>query len=238
MTDPLYRDDSYLRSCEARVARIDESGGIVLDRTIFFPTGGGQPGDTGELERADGSRLPIANTVYGADRSEIVHMPAASDRPALEIGEPVVAHIDWARRYRHMRMHTALHIICAVMATKITGAQIGEEESRIDLDMREPPERETVLAAIMAAVEADHPISTEWITDEELDAKPELIKSMSVSPPRGSGRVRLVRIGEALDLQPCGGTHVKSTLEIGPVTISKIEKKGRLNRRIRIRLED
>ncbi|WP_321341166.1 alanyl-tRNA editing protein [Breoghania sp.] len=237
MTEHLFRDDSYLRSCEARVTGINERGGILLDRTVFFATGGGQPGDTGEIERADGSRIAIGATVFGEGKEQIIHVPT-EEAPLPEVGETVVAHIDWARRYRHMRMHTALHIICAVMKTKITGAQIGDQESRIDLNVEEPPQREDVLAAIMDEVNKDHAIGTEWITDEELDANPDLIKSMSVSPPRGTGLVRLVRIGENFDLQPCGGTHVKSTLEIGPVTITKIEKKGRLNRRIRIRLDD
>ncbi|WP_319774025.1 alanyl-tRNA editing protein [Breoghania sp.] len=237
MTEHLFREDSYLRSCEAHVTGINDRGGILLDRTIFFATGGGQPGDIGEIERADGSRIAVGATVFGDDKEQIIHVPA-SEGPLPEVGEPVVAHINWARRYRHMRMHTALHVICAVMKTKITGAQIGDQESRIDLNVEEPPEREAVLAAIMDAVNQDHAITTEWITDEELDANPDLIKSMSVSPPRGSGLVRLVRIGENFDLQPCGGTHVKSTQEIGLVTITKIEKKGRLNRRIRICLDD
>lgn len=237
MTEPLFRDDSYLRTCEARIVGINERGGVLLDRTVFFATGGGQPGDVGELEREDGSKIAIGATVFGENKQQIVHVPDA-DETLPAVGETVVAHIDWARRYRHMRMHTALHIICAAMRTKITGCQIGMDESRIDLDMQEPPEREAVEAAIMEAISADYAITTEWITDEELDANPDLIKSMSVSPPRGSGHVRLVRIGGDFDLQPCGGTHVKSTLEIGPVTITKIEKKGRLNRRIRIRLQD
>ena len=237
MTEALFRDDSYLKACEARVTGVNERGGILLDRTVFFATGGGQPGDTGMLERSDGSRIAIGATVFGETKEQIVHVPAAENTlPA--VGETVVAQIDWPRRYRHMRMHTALHIICAAMQTKITGAQIGEEESRIDLNMQDPPDRDAVLAAIMEAVNADHQVTSEWITDDQLDANPGLIKSMSVSPPRGSGLVRLVRIGDNFDLQPCGGTHVRSTAEIGPVTITKIEKKGRLNRRIRIRLDD
>ena len=236
MTEAIFRDDSYLQACEARVIRVNERGGILLDRTVFFATGGGQPGDTGEIERADGSRIAIGATLFGESKEQIVHVPAA-EGALPEVGEAVTARIDWPRRYRHMRMHTALHIICAAMQTKITGAQIGEDESRIDLNMEDPPDRDAVLGAIMAAVNADYVVTTEWITDEQLDANPDLIKSMSVSPPRGSGLVRLVRIGESFDLQPCGGTHVKSTLEIGPVTITKIEKKGRLNRRIRIRLD-
>ncbi|MEI2386133.1 alanyl-tRNA editing protein [Breoghania sp. JC706] len=237
MTEALFRDDSYLKTCEARVTGVNERGGILLDRTVFFATGGGQPGDTGTLERSDGSRIAIGATVFGETKEQVVHVPAA-EGALPEVGETVIAQIDWPRRYRHMRMHTALHIICAAMQTKITGAQIGEEESRIDLNMQDPPDRDAVLAAIMEAVNADHQVTSEWITDDQLDANPGLIKSMSVSPPRGSGLVRLVRIGDNFDLQPCGGTHVRSTAEIGPVTITKIEKKGRLNRRIRIRLDD
>ncbi|MDJ0929720.1 alanyl-tRNA editing protein [Breoghania sp.] len=238
MTEPLYRYDSHLSTCEARVTGINERGGILLDRTIFFATGDDQPGDTGELERSDGSHIAIGTTVFSDDKSEITHVPGEEGGSLPEIGEIVVAHIDWPRRYRHMRMHTALHTICAAIQTKTTGAQIGAEERRIDLNMQDPPDRNAVHDATMKAIDADLAVTSEWITDEELDANPDLIKSMSVSPPRGSGLVRLVRIGDTFDLQPCGGTHVKSTLEIGPVTITKIEKKGRLNRRIRIRLDE
>lgn len=237
MTEAVFRDDAYAKSCEARVIGINERGGILLDRSVFYATSGGQPGDTGEIELPGGESIRIGATVHGEDRSQIIHV-AADQAVMPAIGDTVVARIDWDRRHRHMRMHTALHIVCAVLQTKITGCQIGEEESRIDLDMPEPPERDAVREAIMAAVNADHAISTEWISDAELDANPDLVKSMSVQPPRGSGRVRLVRIGENFDLQPCGGTHVRSTLEIGPVSVTKIEKKGRLNRRIRIRLDD
>lgn len=237
MTEPLFRDDAYLRSCEARVIEITGDGAIVLDRSVFYATSGGQPGDTGHLERADGSRIDIAATVYADGKTGHRHLPAPGS-PMPEPGELVVAHVDWARRYRLMRMHTALHIICAVLKTKITGCQIGEEESRIDLDMPEPPEREAIEADIRAAVARDMEISTSWITDAELDANPGLIKSMSVSPPRGSGQVRLVRIGEDFDLQPCGGTHVSRTSEVGRIDITKMEKKGKLNRRIRIQLAD
>lgn len=237
MTEPVYREDAYLRSCEAHVIGVDDRGAILLDRTVFFPTGGGQPGDIGVLERMDGTQIRIGATVLGEDKRQIAHL-ATDDVPLLEIGEPVVGHIDWARRYRHMRMHTALHIICAAMRTKITGCQIGAEESRIDLDTQDPPQREAVEDAIKAAVDADHAVTMEWITDGELDANPDLIKSMSVAPPRGTGRIRLVRIGSDFDLQPCGGTHVASTIEVGPIAVTKIEKKGRLNRRIRIRFAD
>ncbi|NBN62417.1 alanyl-tRNA editing protein [Microvirga tunisiensis] len=237
MTEPLFRDDAYLRSCEARVVDVTADGAIVLDRTVFYATSGGQPGDTGYLERSDGSQIPIAAAIYADGKDGHRHLVAAG-APMPAVGDLVVAHLDWARRYRLMRMHTALHIICAVLKTKITGCQIGADESRIDLDMPEPPEREAIEAEIRAAVARDMALSTDWITDAELDANPGLIKSMSVSPPRGSGRVRLVRIGEDFDLQPCGGTHVSRTTEVGRVDITRIEKKGKLNRRIRIQLAD
>ncbi|AXS42619.1 alanyl-tRNA editing protein [Breoghania sp. L-A4] len=235
-TQPLFRDDAYLSTCEARVTGINARGGIELDRTVFYATGGGQPGDTGTLKLADGRDLAIDATVFGETKGRIVHVPSG-DAPLPVIGETLTAHIDWERRYRHMRMHTALHIICAVLKTQISGCQIGDMESRIDLNIPEPPDKQAVQNAVMRAIEADHAISTEWITDAELDANPGLVKSMSVQPPRGSGLVRLVRIGENFDLQPCGGTHVKSTREIGSLLVTKIENKGRQNRRIRIRLD-
>ena len=237
MTEALFRDDAYLRTCEADIVGVTDRGGLLLNRTIFYATAGGQPGDTGSLELEDGSRIEIATTVYDDDKTTIVHVPAeGQDLPP--VGTKAIAHVDWPRRYRLMRMHTALHVICAAMRTQISGCQIGAEESRIDLNMPEPPNRAAVAAAIQAAIDADYPISTEWITDAELDANPSLIKSMSVSPPRGSGHVRLVRIGEDFDLQPCGGTHVTSTGEIGSLEITKIENKGKQNRRIRVRFAD
>ena len=237
MTEAMYRDDAYLKSCEARVTGINERGGILLDRTNFYATSGGQPGDTGDIVLADGRRIAIGATVFGENKQQVIHVPTADDL-LPSVGDILTTEIDWHRRYQHMRMHTALHIICAVLKTQISGCQIGDGESRIDLNMPEPPDKAAVQAAIMAAVDADHAISTEWITDAELDANPGLVKSMSVQPPRGSGHVRLVRIGEDFDLQPCGGTHVASTREIGTVIVTKIENKGRQNRRIRIRLED
>lgn len=237
MTETLFRDDAYLKSSEARVTGVNERGGILLDRTVFYATGGGQPGDTGTIELADGRRIPIGATVFGEAKEQIVHVPAVEGLlPA--VGDTVMLDLDWERRLKHMRMHTALHIICAVLKTQISGCQIGDMESRIDLNMPEPPDKDAVQALIMDAVNADHAISTEWITDAELDANPGLVKSMSVQPPRGSGHVRLVRIGEDFDLQPCGGTHVATTRDIGTVLVTKIENKGRQNRRIRIRLDD
>ncbi|MEM8814032.1 MAG: alanyl-tRNA editing protein [Pseudomonadota bacterium] len=236
-TDPLFRDDAYLSVCDAKVLGVNDRGGILLDRSNFYATGGGQPGDIGHLERSDGSTIAIGATVFGQSKTEIVHVPVDTDAlPAT--GEPVVCHIDWSRRYRHMRMHTALHLLCASLPYPVTGGQIGAEESRLDFDIPEAGlDKDELTAKLNELAAGDHAVSWEWITDAELDANPELVRTMSVSPPRGSGRVRLVRIGD-VDLQPCGGTHVKSTGEIGQLLVSKIEKKGKQNRRVRIRLAD
>ncbi|QGZ36938.1 alanyl-tRNA editing protein [Stappia indica] len=237
MTDLLFRDDAYLRSCDARVTAITDRGGIVLDRTVFYATGGGQPGDSGRIELADGRQIPIATTVYGEDRSQIVHVPAEGETlPA--VGDNIVLHLDWDRRYRLMRVHTALHLLSVVLPFPVTGGQIGEGEGRLDFDLPEgSPDKDEVAAKVNEIAAADHAVTTDWITDEELLAKPEMVKTMSVKPPMGSGRVRLVRIGD-VDLQPCGGTHVSRTSEIGPLIVTKIEKKGRQNRRVRIQLAD
>jgi len=238
MTDPLFRDDAYLSICEATVEAVNDRGGIVLDRTIFYATGGGQPGDTGSLERADGSRIAIGATVYGADKSEIVHVPANQDT-LPEPGEKVVCHIDWDRRHRLMRMHTAMHLLSAVLPYPVTGGSVGEDVSRLDFDIPDSGlDKEEITAKVNELIARDEPVTTEWITDAELEANPGLVKTMSVKPPMGSGKVRLVRIGAETDLQPCGGTHVKATGEIGPIEVAKIEKKGRQNRRVRIKLTD
>ncbi|ASP32651.1 alanyl-tRNA editing protein [Labrenzia sp. VG12] len=238
MTTPLFRDDAYLRTCEAVVQNVNERGGILLDRTVFYATGGGQPGDCGSLELEDGSRIEIATAVYDADKSTVVHVPAEG-QAVPEIGSRLTAHIDWSRRYRLMRMHTALHLLSVALPYPVTGGQIGDGEGRLDFDMgEETVDREALLETLNELAGGDHDVTTEWITDEELDANPDLVKTMSVKPPRGSGRVRLVRIGGDVDLQPCGGTHVGKTSEIGPLELGKIEKKGKQNRRVRIRLTD
>ncbi len=239
-TEPLFRDDAYLRSCEAEIVGINERGGIILDRTVFYATGGGQPGDTGRFVIA-GRANPIAATVYGEGKTEIVHVPAAAENlPA--VGTPVTAEIAWERRHRHMRMHTALHLLCSLIPFPVTGGGIGAEESRLDFDISEAGavDKDQITEQLAALIAADHPISTHWITDEELADNPGLVRTMSVKPPTGSGRVRLVAIGVdgAIDLQPCGGTHVRSTGEIGGLAVTKIEKKGRQNRRIRLALVD
>lgn len=237
MTDLLFREDAYLRSCEAVVSGVNDRGGLLLDRTVFYATGGGQPGDSGHLELEDGAQIPLATTVYDAER-QIVHVPAeGASLPAP--GTRVTAHLDWSRRYRLMRVHTALHLLSVVLPFPVTGGQISEGEGRLDFDIPEATlDKEEIAAKVNGIAAGDHAVTSEWITDEELLAKPDLVKTMSVKPPMGSGRVRLVRIGTDIDLQPCGGTHVSRTSEIGPLEVTKIEKKGRQNRRVRIRLAD
>ncbi|MGX1497207.1 alanyl-tRNA editing protein [Roseibium aggregatum] len=238
MTTPLFRDDAYLRTCEAEVIGVNERGGIVLDRTVFYATGGGQPGDSGALELEDGTKLEIATAVYEEDKKTIVHVPSEGQNlPGT--GSRVTAHIDWARRYRLMRMHTALHLLSVALPFPVTGGQIGDPEGRLDFDMGdETIDRDALVEKLNALASGDHEVTTQWITDEELDANPGLVKTMSVKPPRGSGKVRLVRIGSDVDLQPCGGTHVTRTSEIGVLDLGKIENKGKQNRRVRIRLTD
>jgi misacylated tRNA(Ala) deacylase len=236
-TEALFREDAYLSQEGATVLALNERGGIVLDRTVFYATSGGQPGDTGYITCADGSRIEIAGTITGETKDEIIHIPA-NGHALPEPGESVALAIDWERRLKLMRMHTACHLLTAVCPHPITGASVGEEESRIDFDIPDAGfSKEEVTAQLMELVRADHPVSYKWITDEELAANPGLVKSKNVRPPMGSGRIRLVLIGEdgSVDSQPCGGTHVRSTGEIGEIHIGKIEKKGRENRRFRIR---
>ncbi|QRM55324.1 alanyl-tRNA editing protein [Sinorhizobium sp. BG8] len=239
MTRPvtaLFRDDFYLSTAEGVVTAIHDDGGIELDRTCFYATSGGQPGDTGFFERADGSRITLGQTTHGENKDIIIHRPLEGE-PAPLLGEKLVLHIDWPRRYRLMRMHTACHLLSVVCPFPITGAAVGEEESRVDFDMSETIDRDDVTARLMRLVEENHPVYVQWITDEELAANPGIVKSKNVRPPMGLGRVSLVCIGEnsAIDSQPCGGTHVSETQEVGAIHISKIEKKGKENRRFRIR---
>ncbi len=238
-TNPLFLEDSYLSTAEGTVVAINDRGGILLDQTCFYATSGGQPGDIGFLERADGSRIEIAATVNGQSKAEIVHLPA-NGQPLALAGEKLVQHIDWDRRYKLMRMHTACHLLTVVCPFPITGASVGEDESRIDFDMSEAVDKNAISEQLMALVSANHPIFTRWIDEAELEANPGLVKSKNVRPPRGTGRIRLVCIGDnaAIDSQPCGGTHVSETKEVGAIHIGKIEKKGRENRRFRIRFGD
>ena len=237
MTTLLFRDDAYLREVEAVVTGHTAEGGILCDRTIFYATGGGQPGDSGLL-LWDGGRLSIATAVK-AEGGQVALVPA---EPAAmpPVGSRVIQRIDWDRRYRHMRVHTALHLLSVVIPLPVTGGQIGAERGRLDFDMPDPPADVAMLEdRLNALIGLDLKVSEDWITDEALEANPALVKTMSVRPPSGQGRVRLIRVGEGMsqvDLQPCGGTHVARTGEIGRVEISKIEKKGRQNRRVTITL--
>ncbi|EYR82379.1 alanyl-tRNA editing protein [Shinella sp. 838] len=235
-TTALFRDDFYLSTNEAVVTAVHQDGGIELDQTCFYATSGGQPGDSGFLERADGSRIALGPAVTGATKDIILHRPLEGEAVPI-VGEAVVAHIDWARRYKLMRMHTACHLLSVVCPYPITGAAVGEDDSRVDFDMTETIDKDEVTARLMALVAENHPIFVQWITDAELAANPGIVKSKNVRPPMGLGRVSLVCIGEnsAIDSQPCGGTHVSETQEVGAIHIAKIEKKGKENRRFRIR---
>lgn len=239
-TKKLFLDDAYLRSTEAEIVAVTDSGGIILDRTVFYATSGGQPGDSGVFIRQDGSKIRIATTVTGADKSEIVHQPEEG-AVGLDVGEKLTIEIDWERRLNLMRMHTACHILSVVCPFPITGAAVGENESRVDFAAPDASyTKELVTEQMMQLINGEHPIQIKWITDEELLANPDLVKSKNVRPPIGTGHIRLVEIGEnaSLDSQPCGGTHVSSTIEIGALHIGKIENKGKENRRFRIRFGD
>jgi len=232
MAELLFRDDAYLRSCEATVLSADERG-IRLDRTVFYPTGGGQPGDSGVLRRADGSTIAIADARKGESADEVLHVPAPG-AAAPTVGETVTAEIDWDRRYRLMRMHTCLHLLCAVIPGAVTGGQISDGKARLDFDVPgEALDKDAITEKLNALIAADHPVTPRWISDEELAQRPELVRTMSVKPPTGFGRVRLLDIA-GVDLQPCGGTHIKHTAEIGRVEVTKIENKGRQNRRVNL----
>ncbi|NKX46136.1 alanyl-tRNA editing protein [Roseicyclus persicicus] len=236
-TEPLFLTDPYRTSAKARVLAHTAEGGLVLDRTIFYARGGGQPGDSGTLDW-DGGRIPVATAVKG-EAGAIVLVPA---EPAIlpPVGAEVGQRLDWDRRFGHMRVHTALHLLSVVIPLPVTGGAIGADKGRLDFDMPDSPEDKAVLEGrLNALVTRDLPVTEDWITEAELDANPGLVKTMSVQPPRGAGRIRLIRIGEGagqIDLQPCGGTHVKRTGEIGKLVIGKIEKKGRQNRRITVEL--
>jgi misacylated tRNA(Ala) deacylase len=236
MTALLFREDAYLRSAMARVTAADERG-IRLDRTVFYPSGGGQPGDKGVFRLDSGERVAIVDTVKGELPDEVIHLPAPGT-PLPEAGTPVLAEIDWERRHRLMRMHTCLHLLCSVVAGAVTGGQVADGKGRLDFDVPGwSLDKEEIARRLNALVAAAHPVRTLSISDEELDLKPDLVRTMSVKPPRGSGRVRLIEI-VGVDLQPCGGTHVRTTAEIGPVLVSKIENKGRQNRRVNLALAE
>jgi misacylated tRNA(Ala) deacylase len=229
MTELLFREDSYLRSCDATVVAI-EPNGIVLDRTVFYPTGGGQPGDSGTLTTADGRVVQIAEARKGPAADSVLHIPAQGAQ-SLDVGDAVTASIDWDRRHRLMRMHTLLHLLSAAVPFPVTGGQVSDGKGRLDFDADVALDKESVERALNDYVAQAKRVSVRWITDDELGARPELVKTMSVKPPTGAGRVRLLEV-DGIDLQPCGGTHVRSIDEIGPVRVDKIENKGAKNRRV------
>ncbi|MFP6746432.1 MAG: alanyl-tRNA editing protein [Alphaproteobacteria bacterium] len=233
MTELLFRDDPYAKSCEATITAINERGGIELDRTVFYPTGGGQPGDTGTLRLADGGEITIATTIKGEGADDVIHVPAeGQELPGP--GAAVTASIDWPTRHRLMRIHTCLHLLSSVVEYPVTGGQISDGRGRLDFDMPEMTvEKDAITARLNELIREGHPVHVDWISDEALAAQPDLVKTMSVKPPMGQGRVRLIDV-DGCDLQPCGGTHVANTSEIGEVRVRKIEKKGRQNRRISI----
>ena len=233
MTDELFHENSYLKKCDATVVHAGD-GTIVLDRTVCYPMGGGQPGDTGVLNY-EGGCAPVIDTRYGADGAIHHVLEAGAACPA--VGERVSVVLDWERRYRHMRMHTAMHLLGSILKFGVTGGNISAEKSRLDFDMEDTVDKEAVQNAMEELVAAGHAVSCRWISEEELDAQPDLVRTMSVQPPRGKGKIRLLEI-EGVDLQPCGGTHLRSTAEVGAVRIGKVEKKGKRNRRVNIHLDD
>ena len=237
MTEMLFRADPYLREARATVTAHTDEGGIILDRTIFYPTGGGQPGDSGQVATS-GRTIEIATTIKGQG-GDIILIPAeAGPLPAL--GSEISQILNWDRRYRFMRIHTGLHLLSVAIPLGVTGGQISEEKGRLDFDMPEaPPDKQAIEDALNDLIQMNYPVWEGQITDAELDANPEMVKTMSVQPPRGAGVIRLIGIGEGdgqIDLQPCGGTHVANTSEIGRIRIGKVEKKGKRNRRVNMHL--
>jgi len=235
MTEKLYLETPYETEFEAEVIAVTENG-IELSKSLFYPTSGGQPGDTGTLQIAN-QNIQVTNTRKDKERDEVLHV-LTEDSPLPAIGDKVLGHINWETRHKHMRMHTAMHLLCALITGDATGGQIGAEKSRLDFNVPgDAYDKEDLTNKINQLIEQDHAISTSWIMDEELEANPGLIRTMSVKPPMGFGKVRVVQIGtdeNVIDFQPCGGTHVKSTAEIGKVRVSKIENKGKQNRRFHI----
>lgn len=232
----LFREDAYLKSCEARVTSAGPEG-LRLDRTVFYPTGGGQPGDSGFLTLDDGTKLRIADARKGETHEDVLHIPEEGS-PLPAVGAQVTAEIDWERRHRHMRMHTCMHLLCSVVTGDVTGGQVGDGKGRLDFNLPDTQlDKEHITAELNRLIGEDHAVAPRWISEEELAQQPELVRTMSVKPPAGGGRVRLLDIA-GVDLQPCGGTHVQRTGEIGSVRIGKIENKGRQNRRINILLEE
>ncbi len=232
MTELLFRDDPYARACETTVTSAD-SRGIRLARTVFYAAGGGQPGDTGVLRLADGTTVPIVDTQKGEGPDEVIHVPPPDARP-LAPGAAVTAEIDWARRHRHMRFHTCLHLLCAAVPYPVTGGRIGTDKAHLDFDLQGAAiEKAAIEAKLNALIRARHLVRQRWISDEALVANPDLVRTMSVAPPTGQGRVRLLEV-DGVDLQACGGTHVAHTGEIGPVVVLGIRSEGKRNKRVTI----
>jgi len=240
-TEFLFREDSYLTTVSAKVIEINDLGGIVLDRTNFYATSGGQPGDMGFLETQSGDKIEIATAIHPERiKTEIVHVPA-DGQTLPSVGNQITCHIDWDYRYKLMRVHTALHLLSVVIPLPVTGGSIGAEKGRLDFQMPEPPkDKEALAAELNALIERELDVTEEWISEAELDANPDLVKTMSVKPPSGQGKIRMIRIKdgeETIDWQPCGGTHVANTREIGKMRFGKVEKKGKINRRVAIHFD-
>jgi misacylated tRNA(Ala) deacylase len=237
-TERLYRDDAYAKTADAKVLAVNERGGIVLDRTVFYAAAGGQPGDIGSIAIDGLGNIAIATAVYDVDKSTIVHVPVTPLTAQPEIGATARVSLDWDNRHKLMRMHTGLHLLCSLVKFPVTGGQIGADDGRVDFDISDADaiDKDQLTEQLNLLIAGNHAVTEQWITDAELEANPGLVRTMSVKPPMGSGRVRLVLIGAdgAIDRQPCGGTHVRNTSEIGRMTVTKIEKKGKLNRRIRV----
>ena len=230
MTVELFRNDSYLKSYNSRITEILEDG-IILDKTIFYPEGGGQPGDIGKI-RYNGKNIEIIGTRY--QNKNIVHLIEKNN--FLKINDKIDINLNWDIRYSHMKVHTCLHLLCSIIPAPVTGGSIGDARGRLDFDIDIKPDKELILKQLNDLLNQGHLISINEITDDELDQNPELIRTMSVKPPRGSGKIRMISIGDGIDYQPCGGTHVNKTSEIGIVTSIKIENKGKMNKRIIIKL--
>lgn len=236
MTVELFRDDGYLKSCEARITALHEAG-FSCDQTVFYATGGGQPGDTGNIKTATGNVIQINDTFKDRESKAHIHAVTEQDISKLSVGDKITLQLDWDRRYRLMRMHSCLHMLCAVIPAPVTGGSIQDGRGRLDFDLPDTIDKEATTDKLNQLIGGNHPMSTRWITDAELDANPALVRTLSAPPPRGTGKVRLVEFKD-VDLQPCGGTHVASTAEIGAVRIQKVEKKGKMNRRIIVIFEE
>jgi len=233
MTRELFREDGYLRECEAVVSEV-RGNAIVTDQTVFYPTGGGQPGDSGQLLRAGGAAVEVTTACKDAQDGALLHVcesAAAEDLPAA--GAAVKLQLDWPRRHRMMRMHSCMHMLCALIAAPVTGGQISDGRGRLDFDLQEAVDKEELTQKLNRLIAENHPMEIKWITADELRAQPQLVRTMSVKPPLDSGRVRLVHF-HGVDLQPCGGTHVAASGEIGAVRVAKVEKKGKRNRRVAV----